>query len=44
MLFHSDRYVSVAQQRPAWLPHPGLMVFIGLLWVLAGVAQAVPSI
>jgi hypothetical protein len=44
MLFHEDSHVSTAHPRPAWMPHPGLIVFIGLLWVLAGVAQAVPPI
>ncbi len=45
MLFNADRHDRNAiQRRPVWMPHPGLLALIGVLWVLAGVAQAVPSL
>ena len=39
--FHED---SWKPNRPVWMPHPGLIAFIALLWALAGVAQVVPSV
>jgi hypothetical protein len=44
MPFTEHRHNARALRRPVWMPHPGLLAFIAVLWAVAGVAQVVPSI